>query len=217
MFFILLLVGAFIFYKLKFTPSAKLVKRLSVGKTPEQAKVIEYFVLQENIFNKHMTDQEYLSMIRARRDALNLKQKAIGKTGLDEDQISEIPPVMFEGFVYKGAFAKRNSSGLWVSSAYQVTWLFFSSEQVYFYSYTFHMDEDKRSEKTDEYFYQDVTSFSTTSESEQAQVGDKSFSVDTNKFSMIVPGDKVTVSMDGTDNVEQAIQAMKQKLREKKQ
>ena len=79
------------------------------------------------------------------------------------------------------------------------------------------MAEDKKSESTDEFFYKDVTSFSTSSETETAHgLGDEKFEVESNKFKMVVPGDKIFVSMDGVADSEQIIQAMKQKLREKK-
>ena len=79
------------------------------------------------------------------------------------------------------------------------------------------MDEDKKTESTDEFFYKDVTSFSTSSESEQAHgLGDQKFEVESNKFKMVVPGDQIFVSMDGVADSENIIQAMKQKLREKK-
>ena len=131
--------------------------------------------------------------------------------------MSEIPPAVFEGYVFKNAFAKKRANGNWVSSAYQVAWLFFSSMQIYVYRYTFNMDEDKKQESTDEFFYKDVTSFSTSSETETAHgLGDEKFEVESNKFKMVVPGDKIFVSMDGVSNSEDIIQAMKQKLREKK-
>ena len=164
-----------------------------------------------------MSDDEYSAMVIKKRDSLNLRQKALNKIGLDEDEVSEIPPAVFEGYVFKNAFAKKRANGNWVSSAYQVAWLFFSSTQIYIYRYTFNMDEDKKSESTDEFFYKDVTSFSTSSETETAHgLGDAKFEVETNKFKMVVPGDKIFVSMDGVSNSEDIIQAMKQKLREKK-
>lgn len=83
-----------------------------------------------------------------------------------------------------------------------------SSTQIYIYRYTFNMDEDKKTESTDEFFYKDVTSFSTSSESEQAHgIGDKKFEVESNKFKMVVPGDQIFVSMDGVSNSEDIIQA----------
>jgi hypothetical protein len=196
---------------------ATLLKNYCRGKSAEQVKVIEYFCKQEGCLSKNMSDDEYSQMVIRKRDSLNLRQKALDKIGLDEDEVSEIPPAVFEGYVFKNTFAKKRANGNWVSSAYQVAWLFFSSTQIYVYRYTFNMDEDKKTESTDEFFYKDVTSFSTSSETETAHgLGDSKFEVETNKFKMVVPGDKIFVSMDGVSDSEAIIQAMKQKLREKK-
>lgn len=196
---------------------ATLLRDYCRGKSAEQVKVIEYFCKQEGCLSKNLSDDEYSQMVIKKRDSLNLRQKALNKIGLDEDEVSEIPPAVFEGYVFKNAFAKKRADGNWVSSAYQVAWLFFSSTQIYVYRYTFNMDEDKKTESTDEFFYKDVTSFSTSSETETAHgLGDSKFEVETNKFKMVVPGDKIFVSMDGVSDSEAIIQAMKQKLREKK-
>ena len=66
----------------------------------DKGKIIEYFIKPEGCLSKNMSDEEYMSLVRAKRDSLNLKQKAIGKIGLDEDQIKEIPPAMFEGVCF---------------------------------------------------------------------------------------------------------------------
>lgn len=197
--------------------NAQLLQQYKIGKTDEQKKVIDYFCGEKGCLGGGMTDDEYCQMVIKKRDSLNLRDKALNKIGLDEDEISEIPPAVFEGYVFKNAFAKKRANGDWVSSAYQVAWLFFSSTQLYVYRYTFKMDEDKKQESTDEFFYKDVTSFSTSSETETAHgLGDQKFEVESNKFKMVVPGDKIFVSMDGVSNSEDIIQAMKQKLREKK-
>ena len=196
---------------------ATLLKNYCRGKSAEQVKVIEYFCKQEGCLSKNMSDDEYSQMVIKKRDSLNLRQKALNKIGLDEDEVSEIPPAVFEGYVFKNAFAKKRANGNWVSSAYQVAWLFFSSTQIYVYRYTFNMDEDKKTESTDEFFYKDVTSFSTSSETETAHgLGDSKFEVETNKFKMVVPGDKIFVSKDVVYDSEAINQALKQKLREKK-
>lgn len=213
---LLIIVAAVYYVKIYNSPNAKAVRALCQGKTAEQKKVIEYFC-KEGCMTKIMSDDEYLSLVKAKRDSLNLRQKALNKIGLDEDEVSEIPPASFEGFVYKNAYAKKRANGNWVSSSYQVAWLFFSATQIYIYRYTFNMDEDKKLESTDEFFYKDVTSFSTASETETAHgMGEQKFEVDSNKFKMVVPGDQIFVSMDGVSNSEDIIQAMKQKLREKK-
>ena len=195
----------------------QLLQQYCRGKNPDQVKAIEYFCKQPGCLSKIISDDEYASMVARKRDSLNLRSKALSKIGLDESEVSEIPPAKFEGYVYQNAFAKRRADGNWVSSTYQVAWLFFSSTQIYIYRCTFNMDDDKKQESTDEFFYKDVTSFSTSSENETAHgLGNNKFEVETNKFKMVVPGDKIFVSMDGVANSEQIIQAMKQKLREKK-
>jgi hypothetical protein len=105
-----------------------------------------------------------------------------------------------------------------VSSCYQVSWLFFSSEQIYLYQYVIYLDENKKKESTEEYFYSDVTSFATRTESESAKnsFGAK-VDVETNKFAMVVPGATLTVALeDSAGDFEDAIRRMKHKLREKK-
>lgn len=215
--FVIIVVAAIVWYlKVYNSPNAKAVRRLTQGKTDEQTKTIEYFC-KEGCMTRTITDDEYLDMVRRKRDSMNFKKKALDKIGLDEEEVSEISPAMFEGFVYKSAYAKQNSSGKWVSSAYQVSWIFFSSTQVYLYSYTFNMDEDKKNERTDEFFYKDVTSFSTLSESDTAHgLGGNTFEVTSEQFAMVVPGDKLFMAMGDIPNADTIIQGMKQKLREKK-
>lgn len=214
---VIIIVAAVVYYtKVYNSPNAKAVRAVCQGKTPDQVKTVEYFC-KEGCMTKTISDEEYLQMVRAKRDAMNFKKKALDKIGLDEDEVSEIPPAMFEGFVYKNAYAKQNASGKWVSSAYQVSWVFFSSTQVYLYSYTFNMDEDKKNERTDEFFYKDVTSFSTLSESDTAHgLGGNTFEVTSEQFAMVVPGDKLFLAMGDIKDADSIIQAMKQKLREKK-
>ncbi len=187
------------------------------GKNPEQVKVIEYFCKENGCMSKTITDEEYMMMVQSKKNSLKLKEKALSKIGLDESEVSEIKPAMFEGFVFKKAFAKQRADGRYVSSSYQVAWVFFSSTQIYIYRHTFNMDEDKKNESTDEFFYKDVTSFSTSSETETTRnIGGQELEVETNKFCMVVPGDKLYVSMDGVEDSESIIKAMKHKLREKK-
>jgi len=179
-------------------------------------QVIDYFC-KEGCLARKMSDEDYLSLVRNKRDSLRLRKKAIEKIGLEEEEVSEIPPAMFEGFVFKNALAKQNAYGKWVSSSYQVSWIFFSSTQIYLYSCTFNMDNEKKSERTDEFFYKDVTSFSTLSETDVAH-GHKgiTFEVTSDQFALVVPGDKLCLAMGDVPDAESIIQGMKQKLREKK-
>ena len=193
------------------------------NRTQDQQKVIKYFYRSEGCFSKGLTDQEYETMVVAKAKSMNFKQKALDKIGLDESQVNEVEPIHFEGYLFddKKAFALRGKDGLWRSSAYQITWIFFSSTQIYVYQYTFNMDEDGKKEQTEEYFYKDITNFSTTSDTVEKEVSTEKgkfarVNVDSNRFSIVVPGDKFYCAMQQNDYTEKAIQGMKAKLREKK-
>ncbi len=58
---------------------------------------------------------------------MNFKQRALKKIGLDETEVSEIPPVHFEGYQFgdTNTYVKQGQDRRRGSSAYQVSWLFF--------------------------------------------------------------------------------------------
>jgi hypothetical protein len=162
-------------------------------------------------------------MVMNKLNGVNLRQKALGKIGLDEDQLKEIPPVYLHGYNLDDAYMRIGKDGRLRSSKYDATWLFFSNTQVYMYSYIMDMASDSKKEKTEEYFYKDITNFSTSSESVSAAqttgcLGGKSKpqAREYNRFSLVVPGDKFYCSISGVPDAENAVSAMKQKLREKK-
>lgn len=198
-------------------------KSLLKGKTPEQSKAIKYFNAT-GCLSGAPKDEEYDELVLARLNDLNVKQRAMDKIGLDEDELKEIPPVYFHGWEYEGASSKIGKDGRSRASKYSATWLFFSSTQVYMYSIVFDMFSDSKKERTEEYFYKDITNFSTSSESVevttfsgcQGNTANKK-TVETSRFALIVPGDKFWCSTTGVADVDQSISAMKQKLREKKQ
>lgn len=194
------------------------------GKTPEQKKVVKYFADNGclSLFTR-MKDDIYEQMVLDKLNSLNLKQKALGKIGLDEDQLKEIPPVLLHGYNYKDAdYTRVGKDDRARSSKYDAYWLFFSSTQVYLYGYTFDMTSDSKKERTEEYFYKDITNFSTSSESIDANKpkgcfgGTTKVTKEYSQFSLIVPGDKFTCPTTGVPNADESVSAMKQKLREKK-
>ena len=207
----------------------KELKRICKGRTPEQIKCIKYFNGTGGCLSKAISDSEYDALLAAKVKSLNTKQKALGKIGLDEAEVSEIAPVHFEGYNFETSnnnYAKRGKDNIWRSSQYQITWLFFSATQVYMYCFSFSMTEDGIKERTEEYFYKDITNFSTSNESVEKEVLDKvsctgnatykRLQVESARFSLIVPGDKFYCAMTPTDKTEAAIRGMKAKLREKK-
>jgi hypothetical protein len=207
---------------------AELKSRLR-GRTPEQQSVIKYFYGAGGCFNKGLKDEEYENMVMQKVKSIDFKHKALSKIGLDESEVSEVAPIHFEDYMFdenQNNYARRGADGKWRSSMYQVTWIFFSATQVYTYQYTFNMDEDGKKEATHEYFYKDITNFSTTTDTVEkvtpgkvSCTGKASYvrtNVDTTRFMLSAMGDKLYCSMKANDYSEKAVQGMKAKLREKK-
>lgn len=222
--FLIVVVGLYVWYKMSHYNDSPWVKNRIKNRTEDQKAVIRYFCNDPACLSKKpISDAEYDAMVKKYLSANDFKKKALAKIGLDEDEVKEIEPIHFEGFQFgKDALSKQCDDGKWRSSKYQVSWLFFSNTQIYIYQNTFFMDEDGRSETTEEYFYKDVTNFTTSSDREETPVYDKKKketvleNVDTNRFAISVFGDKLYCAMEQNSNTERAIQGMKAKLREKK-
>ena len=221
--FIVLIIGVILYFKLKADP--KDVKKLYEGRNKEQKDSIRYFLVKNSCLRKTMSDADYDAMIRRKVDSLKLREKAINKIGLDEDEIKEIEPVCLEGYIFGDKnWQKRGDDKLWRSSKYEVTWIFASDKQLYIYSYQFNTDEDGKRERSEEYFWKDITNFSTINETEEVGIDwdEKQqkymnrTNIDTQSFAIIVPGDKYICAMRENEKVEESIRAMKAKLREKK-
>ena len=200
------------------------VKQRIKGRNEAQCATIRYFCNEPScLYKKPITDLEYDEMVQYVLNQFNFRQKALDKIGLDEDELKELEPVHFEGFLFdKNSLSKQGDDNKWRSSKYQVSWLFFSTTQLFLYQYTFNMDEDGKKEATEEYFYKDITNFSTSSDTIETSVYNKQtntneiVNVDSNRFAITVPGDKFYCSLEQTDYTEGAIRGMKSLLRDKK-
>jgi hypothetical protein len=180
---------------------------------------------------------DYIAHVQNYVNNLNLKQKAIEKIGLDESQISEIPPVSLYSFLFRGdkvvtKSEETNVQGVWrnVSNLYSVTWIFFSATQIYTYTYQFDTTSDDALETTRDFFYGDVTCIRTEHETVENIIERKEgcgcFKKKESKYfhnnqeydtlSITVPGDSYTFWCKTTDTIEQSIQAAKAMIREKK-
>ena len=215
---VVLIIAWLIYAKLIRDPAN--VRAVYKGKDHGQKEVIRYFLV-DGCLRKKMSDAEYDAFVRKR--VPDLKQRGMDKIGLDEDQLKEIEPVPFEGYLFdEDSYAKKGKDNIWRSSKYQVSWLFFSDTQVYLYQKTMSFDEMKVKERTEEYFYKDITNFSTVYKSEEVRFKGKNgkdefLQVDTTQFRLVVPGDSFLCAMRPNDYTESAVQGMKAKLREKKQ
>jgi len=238
--------------------TALMLDMLKRGKRPDQCKSIDYLYSPDEEAKKGCLGgkkkpnkkkggcmsknvawdmDDYIAHVQKIVNELGLKQRAIEKIGLDETQISEIPPVTLNSFLYRGddvviKSEETNVQGIWrnVSNKYSVTWIFFSATQIYTYTYQFDTTSDNVVESTRDFFYTDVTCIRTEHEIVEKIIERKQgcgcFKKQESKFfhnnqeydtlSITVPGDSYTFWCKTTETSEQSIQAAKAMIREKK-
>jgi len=204
------------------------VKNQLKGRSEDQQKAILYFLGGTGgcLGTKPCTDAEYDSLVQAKLASVGTKEQALDRLGIDIEQVSEIEPVRLEGFNFTKQRIKRGADNILRSSGYQITWLFFSSDQVYAYQYVFALDDDVKNIRTEEYFYRDITNFSTKTNTVEynkttpggcmSQPTNQRSTEDVDVFRLVVPGDSFEASMTQSDYTTRAIRAMQQKLRDKK-
>lgn len=150
---------------------------------------------------------------------------ALKKLGIDEDQVKEASPIFFDGYYYEdipgaGEWDCKKEDGVFRSSNYNAVQFFFSADQVYCYQLRFSFVRDKLQETTDEYFYRDIVSVSTQSDSTNWVRDDKSGNVQVSfeKFKLTTSGGtSIEATVFNLGEKERAIQGMKNLLRSKKQ
>lgn len=207
---------------------SKEVKKLCKGRSEDQQQIIHYFCDERGCLSKGIPDSDFDANKIRQISALNLKQKALNKLGIDEDQVKEVDPICLEGPAYKtSTWRRRGGDQTNRYSAYQVTYIFCSSDQVYAYQYTINLDSDEKKERAEEYFYKDITNFTSIDDTEEFKfevtkggckpsTETQRIKVNTNTFKIAVPGDAFECSMISNSEIEGQIQALKAKLREKK-
>lgn len=233
------LTGSLTNYAVSKTAEKIALENLKRGKSDEQKDCIDFLYNDggcgcgKKMFLKY-TMESYEQLVANKLLNLNLRQRAINKIGLDEDEISEIPPIVLSGYVYEANSSSDTvlvhaEQGRAVSSRFNVSWIFFSKTQLYAYSYTFDTISDNTYEKTQDFFYQDITCFTTLQrvveniEFKMKGCGCLRFGSTPVKNNYIVdslniqvPGTSFSFSMRNNDTLEQSIQAAKAMLRERK-
>ncbi|MDR1100412.1 MAG: hypothetical protein LBL28_08035 [Treponema sp.] len=193
------------------------------GRSPEQQKVIRYFMAPNGCLSKNISDEEYDKLVWDKINTLDLKRRALARTGLNESQVTEMPPVEFRHWHFeKTALYKRGIDGSFRSSAYQVSWLFFSGDLVYVYQCTIKMNDNEKKERVEEYFLKDISGFSVSLEHEKTEYRDPAALTEASGagithhvFYLITPEAKFGCEMVHNEETAGKIQAMNAKLREK--
>lgn len=191
----------------------KRIRKMCEGKSQFQKNIIIYF-LRRCKLKMPITDDDFYGFISWFRNDYNSAENVLGQLGVDEDEVKEIAPVHFEGFRYSGAYLKTNSKKQLVSSIYETSWLFFSSNQIFVYKATMNLFDNTIHVVADEFFYRDIVSFSTLSDREVTNTG---MNIPMDSFSMLNSGgERFTCSMTNVPDAKASIDGMKQLLREKK-
>lgn len=157
-------------------------------------------------------DSEYDASVASNLE--NLKERALSKLGLDEDEVKEIEPISFSGYRYAGAdFAKKGDDGIWRTNKYEAVIFFFSQSEVHCYTYNFNTVEAKSTESTDVYFYKDIVSVSTVSENTKLF----DFEIDYEAFKLTTTGGtSISANVLDLDNAQRSINAMRSLVKSKK-
>lgn len=144
-----------------------------------------------------------------------LEEMALNELGVDRDEVSEIEPISFEGYVYKGADqAKKGKDSLWRTNKYEYVILFFSQNEVHCFTYDFDTTRDNVHHSTELYFYKDIVSANTDHETVKI-LGEN---VDYDYFKLTTAGGTaLSVSLKDVNNAQRSINAMRTLLRAKKQ
>lgn len=167
---------------------------------------------------KLMTDTEYEELVAKRIEAMNIGQVSLDKLGLDPDQVKEIQPIILKDKVIKDhSFRVKNKeNGSLHSSTQHVTYLYFTDEQLFVYKIVFDMCCNMQEEWASEFFYKDICDVSSYTTKNVLAIDDFKFEYSTVSFEIIASNSKIGFDIDGDNENVGSIQAMKQKIRERK-
>ncbi len=178
---------------------------------------IAWIVISQIIYKKKfISDADYERSVATK--LANLRERAINRLGIDSDEVNEIEPIEFSAFKYLGCRkVKKGKDGYLRTDVYESVYLFFSQNEVHCYTYNFNTCEDKERESTDVYFYNDIVSVSTTSETATIEDNGVEQEINYEAFKLVTAGGtSLTVVIRDRDAVQRSINAMRALLREKK-
>ena len=178
-------------------------------------------------FRGFLSDAKYDAYVKGIVETKNLTQEvALSKFDLDESEFNELPPVCLSDYYFDEKthlMVKKGKDEKWRSSAYQVSWLFFSSEQVCVYQYTLNFRGYEENRVTKQYFWKEIVAFNTFEGSKTVIISpknakeNKTETVILKLFSLIVPGDELVCAMPNDDSFDKTIRGMKATLKAKKE
>lgn len=167
---------------------------------------------------KVMTDSEYELLVNQKIADMNIEELGLCKLGLDPEQIKEIRPIILRDKVIDGkcSLTSRNKDGSVHSSTQHVTYLYFTDDQLFVYKIQFDMCCNLQKEWASEYFYKDICDVSSYTSVNVLKFNHIEYEYSTVAFNIIATNSEIGFELDGDNENIMSIQAMKQKIREKK-
>jgi len=124
------------------------------------------FLSDYKVVNRGVSDEELDEVLKKRMVKLDLLQNGLKSLQIDETQTSELPPVCIENYNMdennENLLVAKGNDDIIRTSCYQADCLYFTTEQLCIYQYIFDISNgiNFQGEKTNNFFWQDITKFS---------------------------------------------------------
>ncbi len=168
--------------------------------------------------NALLSDAEYEALVLKKAEEMDIAHLGLQKLGLTEDQVREIQPIVLSGKVVKdfSLTVYNKDTHAYHSSTHYVTYLYFTDDQLFVYKVRFDMCCNMQDEWTSEFFYRDICDVSSHTYRNVLTLENYQFEYSTMSFTIITTNSSISFEMDAADHNVESIQAMKRKIREKK-
>ncbi len=190
---------------------------------PESRKIIKYFFGEGGCLTGSMTDDEYDTLVKSRADSAAVKKHAADTFNIDGEGSTELDPICFEGYLYdgNGIYTIKGKDGVWRSTLYEVSWIFFGTNYIYIYRETFDIKTGSSESAHEKQPYTDIVNLSIVPGIVPKLVVSgpktmKTVNVDNKRFALITAGGKFFCAMTFGEYTENAMRSMKSLLRDKK-
>lgn len=161
-----------------------------------------------------------------------LKDQAIRKLGIDEEEANIAPPLFLRGYSFgrsvlgdkanQKLYDKQGKDGRWRSPECSLSAFFFTENEIHYYSRTVSLVSDSFKEYTVEFFYKDIVSIK-TDEIERPFVdpktGQESPTLKSRSTAFMLRntgGETTECSCNSTEEADNAVNAMRSLVRQKK-
>lgn len=184
----------------------------------QKMKAFEKSIKATKAPKKLMSDAEFESLVQKKIEEMNIEQLGLERLGLDPDQVKEIRPIVLQDKVVADhsfrVYGEDDHS--LHSSTQHVTYLYFTDEQLFVYKIQFDMCCNMQDEWAHEFFYTDICDIQSHTYKNILKFDKFEYEYSSVAFAIISSNSEIGFEIDGDNENVGSIQAMKQKIRERK-